>query len=130
MARLALFSIVFFSLSLLANASPSQQPIAYPDGSVHTTEGWSWTNCGQSSAYPLHHPKLDALLPFQGLSSDAIQIDSIKVSPDPPKPGQDLTVIVEASAQEEVEVRLHAKISPSPDRIGSSFRRVHMQMLR
>jgi hypothetical protein len=48
MARLALFSIVFFSLSLSVNAA-SQQPLAYPDGSVHTTEGWSWTNCGRSS---------------------------------------------------------------------------------
>ena len=49
MARLALFSIVLLSLSLSANAASSQQPIAYPDGSVRTTEGWSWTDCGQSS---------------------------------------------------------------------------------
>ena len=49
MARLALFSIVFLFLSLSANAASSQQPLAYPDGSVHTTEGWSWTDCGQSS---------------------------------------------------------------------------------
>lgn len=67
------------------------------------------------------------LTPFQGLSTDAIQIESISVSPDPPKPGQNLTVTVEASAQEEVEVRLHAKISYIPDPI-RSFRRVHMQM--
>ncbi len=110
MARLALFSIVFFSLSLSANAASFQQPLAYPDGSVHTTEGWSWTDCGQSSVQPLHRPQFDALLPFQGLPTDAIQIESISVSPDPPKPGQNLTVTVEASAIEEVEVRLHAKI--------------------
>jgi hypothetical protein len=49
MARLALFSIVFLSLSLSANAASSQQPIGNPDVSVQTTEGWSWVNCGQSS---------------------------------------------------------------------------------
>jgi hypothetical protein len=48
MARLALFSIVLFSLSLSANAASLQQPLAYPDGSVHTAEGWGWSNCGQS----------------------------------------------------------------------------------
>jgi len=116
MAPLALFSIVLFSLSLLANAASSQQPLAYPDGSVHTTEGWSWTDCGQSSVKPLDPPHLDALLPFQGLPTDAIQIESISVSPDPPKPGENLTVTVEASALEEVEVRLLAKILYGPDR--------------
>jgi hypothetical protein len=55
------------------------------------------------------------------LSTDAIQIESINVSPDPPKPGQNLTVIVEASAMEEVKVRLHTKIPYSPDRIMSFF---------
>jgi hypothetical protein len=44
----------------------------------------------------------------QGTEFDGIQIQSISVSPDPPKPGQNLTVIVEAYAQEEVRVRLHA----------------------
>ena len=48
MARLALFSVVLFSLYLSAIASSSQQPLAYPDGSVHTTDGWSWIDCGQS----------------------------------------------------------------------------------
>jgi hypothetical protein len=129
MARLALFSIVLFSLSLSANAASSQQPLAYPDGSVRTTEGWSWTNCGQSSVSPLL-TQLDALLSFQGLPTDSIQIESISVSPDPPKPGQNLTVTVEASTLEEVEVRLHTNILYSPDRIGPSFRRVHMQMLK
>jgi hypothetical protein len=81
-----------------------------------------------SRLYSRHHPPFDALLPFQGLSTDAIQIESINVSPDPPKPGQNLTVIVEAYATEEVKVRLHTKIPYSPDRIISFFRRVHMQM--
>jgi hypothetical protein len=44
------------------------------------------------------------LPPFQGLPTDAIQIESISVFPDPPTPGQDLTVLVKARAQEQVEV--------------------------
>lgn len=31
-------------------------------------------------------------------------IDSIKLKPDPPKPGQNLTVIVKGTANEEIEV--------------------------
>ena len=83
-----------------------------------------------SRLYSLYITQLDALLSFQGLPTDSIQIESISVSPDPPKPGQNLTVTVEASTLEEVEVRLHTNILYSPDRIGSSFRRVHMQMLK
>lgn len=55
--------------------------------------------------------ELDALKSFSlahltiGLPTDAIQIESIKVSPDPPQPGQDLTVKVTGTAQEVIEVR-------------------------
>jgi hypothetical protein len=35
---------------------------------------------------------------------DIIQIESIKVSPDPPKPGQDLTVTVKGAAIDVIEV--------------------------
>jgi hypothetical protein len=39
-----------------------------------------------------------------GLSTDIVQIESIEVKPDPPKPGQDLTIIVKAKATEVIEV--------------------------
>jgi hypothetical protein len=45
MARLSLFSVVFLSLFLVANANPSQELL--PDGTVHTAEDWSWSDCGQ-----------------------------------------------------------------------------------
>lgn len=44
-------------------------------------------------------------LPLPGDSSDPIQVKSIEVSPDPPKPGQNMTVKVTAYAQELIEVR-------------------------
>ncbi|KAH9082083.1 hypothetical protein EDB83DRAFT_2310327 [Lactarius deliciosus] len=68
-------------------STPQQQQLVTNQGSpVHATEGWGWEDCGSPT--------------------DSIQIDSITVSPDPPKPGQDLTVRVKASAQERVEVKL------------------------
>ncbi|SCZ87351.1 BZ3500_MvSof-1268-A1-R1_Chr2-2g04817 [Microbotryum saponariae] len=39
---------------------------------VHTMTQWDWTDCGNPT--------------------DAIEIDSIKISPDPPVPGKDLTI--------------------------------------
>ena len=39
-----------------------------------------------------------------GDTSDPLQIKSIEVFPDPPKPGQDMTVKVKAYAQELIEV--------------------------
>ncbi|KAI0002032.1 hypothetical protein BJV77DRAFT_970781, partial [Russula vinacea] len=75
---LSLFSIVLLSLFFVASATPSEPQLAYSDGSVHTTQGWSWTT--------------------------AVSHRSISVSPDPPMPGHDLTVTVEASAQEEIEL--------------------------
>ena len=39
-----------------------------------------------------------------GLPTDIIQIQSIEVSPDPPKPGQELTVKVDAIVTQTIEV--------------------------
>lgn len=39
-----------------------------------------------------------------GEEGQSIEIDSIEVSPDPPKPGQDLLVKVKAKALETIEV--------------------------
>lgn len=41
-----------------------------------------------------------------GLPTDAVQLESIQVSPDPPQPGKDLTVTVKAIVQREIEVCL------------------------
>jgi hypothetical protein len=42
---------------------------------------------------------------FSGTQADIVEIKSINVSPDPPQPGQNLTVNVVAYAHEVVEVR-------------------------
>jgi hypothetical protein len=68
-----------------------------------------------SPLYSPYNPQLNALRPFQGLPTDPIQIKSISVFPDPPEPGRNLTVTVEATAQEEVDVRLHTQVPYIPD---------------
>ncbi|KAG1864120.1 ML domain-containing protein [Suillus subalutaceus] len=84
-----------FSVSLLAmlagfssaNSLPAQEVMNQP---VHTMEGWSWSDCGSPT--------------------DVIQLKSISLSPDPPKPGQDLTVTVVGTAHERVEVGAYADV--------------------
>lgn len=41
-----------------------------------------------------------------GLDSDVITIESFEISPNPPQPGQNLTVTVKATASETIEVSL------------------------
>jgi hypothetical protein len=42
--------------------------------------------------------------PIVGLPTDPVQLQSILISPDPPKPGQNMTVTVKGSAIEKIEV--------------------------
>ena len=42
---------------------------------------------------------------MKGNPSDPVHIKSIEISPDPPKPGEDLTVTVVGEAIERIEVR-------------------------
>ncbi|PFH54549.1 hypothetical protein AMATHDRAFT_44401 [Amanita thiersii Skay4041] len=80
MTRLALLSLIPFLLALLTFSSPTalQHALEY-DGSIEINDSW-------------------------GLDTDPIQLESIEVSPDPPKPGKDLTVKVKAIVSETIEV--------------------------
>ncbi|KAH9982461.1 ML domain-containing protein [Lactifluus volemus] len=93
MARLSYLSLFLAYLFVATNANPFsfQKPIVNQDRPVHATANWDWRSCGSAS--------------------DAIQIESITVSPDPPKPGHDLTVTVKASAQEEIEEGAYADVT-------------------
>ncbi|KAI0051769.1 hypothetical protein FA95DRAFT_1580496 [Auriscalpium vulgare] len=93
MARLSVLALLALSLFSVSHATPlgSQETLAVQEPPVHTTEGWSWSDCG--------------------LSTDPIQIESIDVSPDPPKPGQNMTVTVKASAVETVEEGAYADVT-------------------
>ncbi|KAJ2914859.1 hypothetical protein MD484_g5551, partial [Candolleomyces efflorescens] len=60
-------------------------------GPIRTADKWSYTDCGDPS-WP-------------------VQIESIQVSPDPPQPGQDLTVTVKAQVLERIEEGASADVT-------------------
>ncbi|KAK7058893.1 Phosphatidylglycerol/phosphatidylinositol transfer protein [Paramarasmius palmivorus] len=80
--------IGFLCLFTLANAA--QVPLKSA-GEAHTLDSWSYEDCGQPT--------------------DAIQIESISVSPDPPQPGKDLSVTVKAKAIERIEKGAYAQVT-------------------
>lgn len=73
------------------------------DAPIRTQEGWDWRDCGTYSSI-ISGPISISYVPRIGDTSDPLQIKSIEVFPDPPKPGQDMTVKVKAYAQELIEV--------------------------
>ena len=46
-----------------------------------------------------------------GLATDSVQLKSIKVSPDPPQPGKNLTVEVEADVLNEIDEGAEADVT-------------------
>jgi hypothetical protein len=90
MPRLALITLLTFALAGFAQSSPwSQQELL--EGPVHTYDGWEYAVCGSDT--------------------DVVEIKSIEVSPDPPQPGQDLTVNVVAYAHEVVKEGAYVDIT-------------------
>ncbi|GMK59012.1 hypothetical protein CspeluHIS016_0700270 [Cutaneotrichosporon spelunceum] len=99
--RLSLLSLVPLATSAAASLTGSaldlvagviggnvQLPV---DGPVHTFASWRYVDCG--------------------LPTDPLQIESIKLSPDPPKPGKELEVKVQASALEQIEEGAYADVT-------------------
>ncbi|KZT30465.1 hypothetical protein NEOLEDRAFT_1126020 [Neolentinus lepideus HHB14362 ss-1] len=85
MTPLSTLAALAFAFVGLVSATPLDQQLTLSpsDGTVRISESWDYDVCGQST--------------------DAIQIKSIDVTPDPPKPGQNMTVNVKAYVQEVVE---------------------------
>ncbi|KAF7296762.1 ML domain-containing protein [Mycena indigotica] len=81
MLRRSLAALLFASLAAFAVALPESQQAL---GNVRTApDSWEYKDCGEDS--------------------DAVQIKSITVSPDPPKIGSDLTVTIVADVKETIE---------------------------
>ena len=91
--------LAVFVGTALADTAVEQQVL---DTSVRFFDSWSYVNCGGNTPYSRNHMS-DAQT---GLPSDPIQLQSITLSPDPPKPGKDLTVTVSGTAHEAIKVRL------------------------
>lgn len=99
--RPSLLTLFALALPCLALGSPwAEQEALEADGAVHTMEGWSYEDCGWCKCHKL----VTSAHSHSGSSSDLVQIESIKVKPDPPQPGQDLTITVKANTTEIIEV--------------------------
>lgn len=98
---LSLFLVAAAATSVLGN--PDTQVSLQGGEEAHTSESWSYDDCGKRTS-PLSTTARHLTGSHQGLPTDVIQLDSIKIKPDPPKPGQDLTVIVKGYVQERIEV--------------------------
>ncbi|KAK0465094.1 ML domain-containing protein [Desarmillaria tabescens] len=85
----SLFLVAAAATSVLAN--PDTQVSLQGGDEAHTSESWSYVDCG--------------------VSTDVIQLESIKIKPDPPKPGEDLTVIVKGYVQERIEEGAYADVT-------------------
>ncbi|KAI5825736.1 MD-2-related lipid-recognition [Schizophyllum commune Tattone D] len=60
-------------------------------GDVHIAGGWSYSDCGDASS--------------------TVQLKSIKISPDPPIPGEQLTMTVKAEVQETIQEGAYADVA-------------------
>ncbi|KAF8688433.1 hypothetical protein RHS03_09445, partial [Rhizoctonia solani] len=90
-----------FSIALLAVALGSQAAFIPPvaelielarlGGEPHITNSWSYTDCG--------------------LPTDAVQVKSIKLSPDPPQIGKDLTITARGVVTRKIEDGAYADVT-------------------
>jgi len=105
MTRLPFVAFLALAFSGVALAAPpaSQEVVAADD--VRTTGGWSYSVCGTCCRVPGATFELNDFVWFVGDPSDIVTIKSLDISPDPPKPGQQLTVTVNAYTSETIEVR-------------------------
>ncbi|KAG8732318.1 Phosphatidylglycerol/phosphatidylinositol transfer protein [Ceratobasidium sp. 423] len=88
-------------LALLAAALTAKAALLPPIGGLieqvwlggdpHTTNSWSYTDCG--------------------LPTDAVQVESIKLSPDPPQIGKDLTITARGVVQAKIEEGAYADVT-------------------
>ena len=105
MTRLSFVAFLALAFSGVALAAPpaSQEIVAVDD--VHTTAGWSYSICGTCVACSGCNVEPNDFVWRAGDPSDSVIIKSLNISPDPPKPGQQVTVTINAYTSEVIEVR-------------------------
>ncbi|KAG5648059.1 hypothetical protein DXG03_007094 [Asterophora parasitica] len=91
MVRISLFALLALSSATLGLATPVEHQVSLGDDTVRVADKWSYKDCGNPT--------------------DAIQIQSIKVTPDPPQPGKDLTVDVVGKAVRRIEDGAYADVT-------------------
>ncbi|CUA69656.1 Phosphatidylglycerol/phosphatidylinositol transfer protein [Rhizoctonia solani] len=88
--KVALLSAALSPLAVSALSFTRPDLVLNGQSPIFTQSRWGWTDCG--------------------LPSDGVSIKSIEVTPDPPKPGQDLTVKVVATSSKEIQEGAYADV--------------------
>ncbi|KAL1677303.1 ML domain-containing protein [Schizophyllum commune] len=88
----SLLTLVAGSLALMGAASyVNAEQVRIQAGDVHIAGGWSYSDCGDQTS--------------------TVQLKSITISPDPPIPGQQLTMTVKADVQEIIQEGAYADVA-------------------
>lgn len=97
MARFAFLAVLLTACASIASAIPSQEPLN------DLSDKWHWTDCGMGleRSSLRHHVFTYTYSP--GNPTDPLRVTSISISPDPPKPGEELTVTVTGEATTTIE---------------------------
>ncbi|KAK6969196.1 ML domain-containing protein [Favolaschia claudopus] len=85
-----------FAAGGLVNAASTEQ-VGFHTPGKQMKPSWGYTNCGEPT--------------------DIIQLRSLKVTPDPPQPGKNLTITVEGEARETIEEGAYADVVVKVGRI-------------
>ncbi|KAJ3490537.1 hypothetical protein NLI96_g1370 [Meripilus lineatus] len=98
MARFAYFTLLVASIATLCAAIsvPIQEPLR-DDGLAPDKKKWGWEDCGDDD-FPMH-------------------VTSLEISPDPPKPGEELTVTAVGETTERVDEGAYAEVAVKVGRI-------------
>ena len=99
MARLFFLTFLSLALASVCAATPLDQQEALQ--AAPGDKKWSWKDCG---TYPNSSCQVFPPHSHAGDPSVPVHITSIEISPDPPKPGENMTVTVIGEATERVEV--------------------------
>jgi hypothetical protein len=100
LTRLFVFALAASSAVL---GSPAQLLVG---NEAELAEKWSYSDCGKSISLDLIDAEPGLIQrPAPGAPTDIIRLHSLEVSPDPPKPGQNLTVTASGTVLQTIEVR-------------------------
>ncbi|KAI0673511.1 ML domain-containing protein [Trametes maxima] len=91
MARFGFLFLLAAALSGAAASPVDEQEMLGNPAPLATGQDWSWTDCGTGS--------------------HIVHINDIKVSPDPPKRGEELTITVEGVASQDVTDGAYADVT-------------------
>ncbi|KAI0652247.1 ML domain-containing protein [Trametes meyenii] len=91
MARFGYLLLLAATLSGAVASPVDEQEMLGDPAPLAAGQDWSWTDCGTDS--------------------HIVHINSIKISPDPPKRGEELTIIVDGVASEDVQDGAYADVT-------------------